>query len=202
MPTQNCDRRTHRAARIATMAVASLALVTGCATSPAPPARSGSAPTTTLTSVPRTTTALPPPTHTGATAAAGASSPVDVAQRWLAAYRSMSWIDGTPTAWIERVRPYVTATLDAHDEQYADAEGGADWRAVVAGECSSTVTDLGAVIPSESPGTATAVNVEVTGTVHTACDDGQVATPTETASATLVVIHLPDGSWRVDQRLY
>ncbi|HEX5117837.1 MAG TPA: hypothetical protein VFW65_21855 [Pseudonocardiaceae bacterium] len=120
----------------------------------------------------------------------------------MAAYRGMSWTDGTPTAWIARVRPYVTATLDSQDEQYADAGGGADWQAFVAGQCTSTVTDLGAVIPSESPGTATAVNVEVTGTVHTACDAGQQAMPIGAASATLVVIHLSDGSWRVDQRLY
>jgi hypothetical protein len=115
----------------------------------------------------------------------------------------MSWTDGTPTAWIERVRPFVTASLDAQDEQqYADAGGGADWQAFVAQQCSSVVTDLGAVIPPESPGTATAVNVQVTGTVHTTCDAGQPENASENALATLVVTQDSDGSWRVSQRLY
>jgi hypothetical protein len=115
----------------------------------------------------------------------------------------MSWTDGTPTAWIARVRPYVTAALDAQDEQqYANTGGGADWQAFVAQQCTSTVTDVGAVVPRESPGTATAVNVQVTGTVHTTCDAGQPENPTEDTSTTLVVTHDSDGSWRVTQRLY
>lgn len=202
MRARNCNRRTHRAARTAaTVVAASVALVAGCAESPAPPARSGSTPTITPSIVFRSATALPL-THTDATAATATSSPVDVAERWLAAYRSVSWNDGVSTVWIQRVRPYVTATLDAQDELYADAGGGADWRAFVAQQCTSTVGDLGAVIPPESPRTATGVNVQVSGIVHTTCDAGQSDIPTGTASATLVLVQAPDGSWRVNQRLY
>lgn len=188
MPGRTYDRRPYRTVMAV---VASVALVAGCT---APAVRSGPAPTS--------VTALPPSKQMDVTAAAGTSSPVDAAEHWLAAYRGVSWSDGNPTAWIARVRPYVTATLDAQDEQYADAGGGADWQAFVAQQCTTIVTDLGAVIPSESPGTPTAVNVEVTGTVHTACDAGRPATRTATASATVVVISMLDGSWRVNQRLY
>lgn len=203
MLARTADRRTCRAAKTATVVVAaSVALVAGCTSSPAAPVRPGPPPTSGPARVPRSATPLPLLAQPDTTAAAGTNSPADAAEHWLAAYRSMSWTDGTPTAWIARVRPYVTARLDRQDEQYADAGGGADWQTFVAGQCTSTVTDLGAVIPSESPGTAIAVNVEVTATVYTACDAGQSTSPTETASATLVVIPLSDGSWRVDQRLY
>jgi len=69
-------------------------------------------------------------------------------------------------------------------------------------QCTSAVTNLGAVIPSESPGTATTVNVQVTGTVTTTCDAGQPDMPTEIASVTVVVTQAQNGSWRVNQRSY
>lgn len=195
MPTQTCDRGTRRAARTATTVSAAtimLVLMAGCSRSTAPPASSGLGPTTTSTFQ---STMEAPPTSP--------SSPVDAAKDWLVAYRSISWTDGTPTAWIARVRPYVTATLAAEDEaQYADSGGGADWQAFVAQQCTSTVTDVGAVVPPESPGTAIAVNVQVTGTVRTTCDAGEPENPTEDASTTLVVTRDSDGSWRVTQRLY
>jgi hypothetical protein len=64
------------------------------------------------------------------------------------------------------------------------------------------VTNLGAVIPPEAPGTATAVNVQVTGTVVTRCAAGSPDTPTESASATLVVVPGPNGTWLVNQRMF
>lgn len=195
MPTWTCDRGARRAARtgaIASAAIVVLIVIAGCSRSTAPLANSGSGSTTTGTFQP--TTEAP---------ATSASRPVDVAEDWLVAYRSISWTDGTPTAWIARVRPYVTAALDAEDEQqYADAGGGADWQAFVAQQCTSTVTDVGAVIPPESPGTTTDVNVQVTATVHTICDAGEPENPTEDASTTVIVTRDLDGSWRVIQRLY
>lgn len=199
MPTGACDRRTRHSARTATTVVAaSVTLLVGCTSPPAPPARPGAGSATVSSARPVTAA----PSSPRGRSPTGMSSPVHVAEQWLATYRSTSWTDGTPTGWIERVRPYVTAALNAWDEQYADAAGGADWQAFVANQCTSVVTDLGAVIPPESPGTVTAINVQVTGTVHTACDAGQPESPTDTAAATLVVIEAPDGSWRVNQRLH
>lgn len=114
----------------------------------------------------------------------------------------MSWTDGTPTGWIERVRPYVTAALDGQDQQYADAGGGSDWQDFVTKQCSTTVSNLGAVIPPESPGTASSINVQVTGIVDTTCEAGQFDPQTEPASATVVVTLSPEGVWLVNQRLF
>jgi hypothetical protein len=55
-------------------------------------------------------------------------------------------------------------------------------------------------VPAEAPGTATAANVLVTGTVNTTCPAG-AAQPGEQATATLVVVTTSNG-WRIDQRLF
>jgi hypothetical protein len=114
----------------------------------------------------------------------------------------MTWTDGSPTAWIVRVRPYVTSELDAHNQQYLDAGGGTDWHDIVTQRCTRSVNNVAAVIPPESPRTAAAVNVHVTGTVTTTCITGKPRIHNETVSATLVTTPGPDGTWRVHQRLY
>jgi hypothetical protein len=123
-----------------------------------------------------------------------------VAIRWLAAYRTATWTDLSPAAWIDRVRPYVTDAMHTRNTTLRNGNAGTDWADFVDQHCESTVSELAAVIPAEAPGTATATNVLVTGTVNTTCAAGS-ARPVEQAAVTLVVITTADG-WRVDQRLF
>lgn len=198
MPTRTCDAlpRKRTLCVVATALTAASLCVAGCTRSSDQPNDAGSS----STSVPQSASI---PTQRQTAAPTGpANNPVDVAKQWLFAYHSMSWTDAGPSAWISRVRPYVTAALDAQDQQYADAPGGQDWQDFVAKHCSRALTDLGAVIPSESPGTSTEVNVQVTGTITTICDAGEPDSPAEAVSATLVVLEEPDTTWHVNQRLH
>jgi hypothetical protein len=75
-----------------------------------------------------------------------------------------------------------------------DAGSGIDWAEFVRHRCTSTVTDVTAV-PAESPGTDTAANVQVTGTIHTTCTAGTPTAPTEDTSATLIPGENSSGGW-------
>ncbi|KAA2245943.1 hypothetical protein F0L68_41010 [Solihabitans fulvus] len=152
-----------------------------------------------ITFTPTSAAVLTPPTSSSGVGHAATAE--DVATRWLAALRAARWTDGSPAAWVDRVRPYVTDALHGRDQLLRDAGGGADWRAFVQGQCASTVTDLRAIRPPESPGTSSAAQVQVSGTVRTSCDAATAQVPAETATATLLIVQVPDGSWRVDQRL-
>jgi hypothetical protein len=116
-------------------------------------------------------------------------------------YRSAAWTDDGPSAWIDRVRPYVTATMNARNEAVRGAGGGADWATFVRRHCTSTVVDTAAVVPPEAPGTTSAANVQVIGIVRTTCSAGDPPYPTEQAAATLLVVKTTQG-WRVDERLF
>jgi hypothetical protein len=128
-------------------------------------------------------------------------SPETVAKHWLLQYRSAAWTDPGPSAWIDRVRPYVTRSMNITNETLRGKPGGADWTTFVRLHCTSNVIDIAAIVPPESPGTATAANVQVSGTVRTSCAAGTTSAPTEITAMTLVVIATPHG-WRVDQRLF
>jgi hypothetical protein len=141
-----------------------------------------------------------PSTATTAIPAPDPDSPLTAAVGWLVAYHSAKWTDDTPAAWIDRVRPYVTDTMHTSNEPLRSGGGGTDWADYVRHHCTNTVTDTHAVIPPESPGTHTAANVQVTGTIHTTCTAGSPPSPTEQTSATLVVVKTSNG-WRVDRRL-
>lgn len=98
------------------------------------------------------------------------------------------------------MRPYVTDAMHTRNTTLREGNAGADWTDFVDEHCVSSVTELAAVVPAESPGTATTVNVLVTGTVSTTCAES-ADRPTEQASTTLVVTKTSTG-WRVDQRLF
>lgn len=177
-------------------------LLAGCSPAPAASGAEGPNPT----SQPSFAISLPNPTSSPPRGAspipAAAASPTAAAEQWLIAYHTLTWTDPGPTAWISHVRPYVTASLAATDDQVSDAGGGADWTSFVSQQCTDTVTDVGAVIPPEAPGTASAVNVQVTGTVLTVCDAGTPPDPRTSVSATLVMVPGPAGTWLVNQRLF
>ena len=82
--------------------------------------------------------------------------------------------------------------LNKTDESVRAGGGGTDSTDFVRDRCTSTVTDIEFVIP-ESPGTDTAANVEVAGSVRRTCAGGVPAWPTEQASATLVVVKTAGG---------
>lgn len=130
-----------------------------------------------------------------------AQSPEAVAEQWLVDYRSATWTDSGPSAWIDRVRADVTTSMDARNETVRGGSGGADWSMFVRLRCASTVVDIVAIVPPESPGTATAAHVQVTGYVRTTCTAGPPPAPSELVAMTLVVVTTPHG-WRVDQRLF
>lgn len=130
---------------------------------------------------------------------AAAMTPVAVATAWLVAYRQASWTQPV-TAWIARVRPYVTDKLYRSYLPLAGKGGGADWRTFVAGKCTATPGKVGGVIPPEAPHSAGQVFVQVGGTLHNTCAAGPPP-PDEPLAATLTLLHTPTG-WRVDARQY
>ncbi|MGW4591963.1 hypothetical protein ACWEKJ_31985 [Amycolatopsis thermoflava] len=132
---------------------------------------------------------------------APAASPTEAARQWMIHYRTRHWRDTSEAEWVDRVRPYVTEAQHVRDAQLRDGTTGMDWSVFVEERCHSTVTDVAAVVPPEAPGTADAVNVLVSATVRTGCARSG-STRTEHAAATLVVIHAPDGSFRVDERVF
>lgn len=189
-------RRIHRLIAVAVVT----ALMAGCTTNtpttnanPRPPQ-----PTDTARRTHRTPSSMEPSTPTDVP---GADTPPAVAIRWLSAYRSAAWTDSGPTAWIDRVRPYVTDSMHARNTTLREGGAGTDWADFVRLRCASTVDDIAAVVPPESSGTTTAANVQVSGSVHTTCAAGPALAPTEPAAVTLVVARTSHG-WRVDQRLF
>lgn len=135
------------------------------------------------------------------TESATTASPTAVAEQWLRHYRGASWSDPAPSAWIDRVRPYVSTAMNAENETLRHEPAGADWATFVRLRCTSTVVDIAAIVPPESPGTATAANVQATGSVRTTCAAGPAPAPTELAATTLIVVTTTHG-WRVHQRLF
>jgi hypothetical protein len=123
-----------------------------------------------------------------------------VAIRWLSAYRTATWTDPDPAAWIDRVRPYVSDAMHASNTTLRAGGAGIDWAEFVDQHCESTVSEFAAVVPTEAPGTVTTANVLVTGTVSTICATS-AARRVEQVAATLVVVNTPNG-WRVDQRVF
>lgn len=189
-------RHTRRLRRLIGVAVAA-ALLAACTNGPA--TRTTRAPLPQLTGTARSAPRTPPPSSPATTSPVrtpDVDTPPAVTIRWLAAYRTATWTDPGPAAWIDRVRPYVTDAMHTRNTSLHDGNAGIDWADFVDQHCESTVSDLAAVVPAEAPGTATAANVLVTGTVNTTCTAG-AARPVEQATATLVVIATSTG-WRVD----
>jgi len=122
-----------------------------------------------------------------------------VAKAWLIGYRQAAWTQPV-TAWIPRVKPDVTDRLYRSYLPLVGRGGGAEWTRFVAGKCTSTVTDTGAVIPPEAPHTPSMVHVQVAGLLHSACTTGTPPAD-EPLAATLAVIATATG-WRVDAREY
>ena len=171
-------------------------------------APASTAPMTSTSATPAPTTAKPAPAANTTSAKssppppagpAASMTPVAVATGWLVAYRQASWTQPV-TAWIARVRPYVTDKLYRSYLPLVGKGGGADWRAFVAGKCTATPGQVGGVVPPEAPHSANQVFVQVGGTLHTTCTAGPPP-PDEPLAATLTLLHTPAG-WRVDARQY
>jgi len=167
------------------------------APSPPPPSPSSPSPP------PPPPVRLPHPSPTTTSAAAPRvmvnAAAESVAKAWLIGYRQAAWTQPV-TAWIPRVKPDVTDRLYRSYLPLSGRGGGAEWTRFVAGKCTSTVTDTGAVIPPEAPHTATMVHVQVAGLLHSACTTGTPPAD-EPLAATLTVIATATG-WRVDAREY
>lgn len=195
--TRQHTRRKHR---LIAVAVAT-ALVAGCTSTPT---TSANTPRSDPIGTARNTLRESPPANAEATTPTdvpGADTPQTVAIRWLSAYHSATWTDPDPSAWIDRVRPYVTDTMHTRNTTLRDGSAGTDWATFVRLRCTSTVVDLAVIVPPESPGTPTTANVHVTGSVRTNCAAGPAPAPTELAAMTLVIVTTSHG-WRIDQRLF
>ncbi|WP_143510614.1 hypothetical protein [Pseudonocardia sp. Ae717_Ps2] len=129
--------------------------------------------------------------------------PLTTARRWLKASRSVNFTDPRPVTWTERVAPVLTGAAAQDNTATAQAPAtGAGWEQLVANRCSTTVSEIGAVIPPEAPRTDRQVYVQVTGAVRTGCEGDGLVAPPEHAAATLALAFGPDGLWRVSERLY
>ncbi len=169
---------------------------------PAPvPAPSPTSPvrTTPTSSPPAPAPSPPAPTGAAAPRVMVNAAAESVAKAWLIGYRQAAWTQPA-TAWIPRVKPDVTDRLYRSYLPLVGRGGGAEWTRFVAGKCTSTVTDTGAVIPPEAPHTPTMVHVQVAGLLHSACTTGTPPAD-EPLAATLTVIATAAG-WRVDAREY
>lgn len=162
---------------------------------PASPSSAAPAPESIVETAPSST--LPTPEN-----GEPATDPIEAARAWLVNFRSVAWDDPTPTAWIDRVRPYVTDALAAEYEALREGGVGAGWEIFVKRECASTVPDADGVIPPEAPVSDTTVYVNISGTVTTTCEEGEPPTPAVGAGGTMELLRGEDGYWRVNQRIY
>lgn len=175
-------------------------LLTACS---GQPTSGGTGPTTTqpsfnrATSTTTTATAPAPPPP-----AAPITDPVAAAKQWLISYRSLTWTDPKPSAWIDRIRPAITDRLAADYDQLRTGSGGADWTTFVQRRCTSEVKDVDGTKPSENPGTDVSATILVSGQVTTTCTAGEPTTPSTKFSATLTVVKGTDGGWWVDRQVY
>jgi hypothetical protein len=156
----------------------------------------GNHPSTTNTPV-----AAPPPGPARPTDPDAGRDPVATATAWLRAYRQISWTDLAPSSWVDRVRPYIGTELAAEYQRDRAGSVGAGWAPFVAGKCTSTVHDVGGVIPPEAPRAPDSVYAQVSGTVVTQCATG-TPPPDEQAAATVEVRRGADGRWVVQRRLF
>lgn len=158
--------------------------------------RSSRAPAGATSSTATVTATAPPPPATPI------NDPINAAKQWLIGYRSISWTDPKPSAWIDRIRPVITERLAAEYDRLRNGGGGADWNDFVQRRCTSSVANLDGTQPSENPGTAKSVTVLVSGEIKTTCTAGQPPTPTTRFATTLTVINSGSNGWRVDRQVY
>lgn len=220
-----CTHR-RRLAAVALVAAVWLPLLAGCTSdatrSSAPPPTSQVPPAALTPSAARTTsvpTTPAPPALRVPTAAQGESSssaddraaaapvvvstastgtPQGAAVAWLTALRTASFRD-SPTAWVERITPYVTPGLAASYRKIAASGtgGGAEWTAFVHDRCVSVLVNAAGVIPAEAPVTAAAAHVQVSATLTTVCRTGTRAS--EFIAATVLVTK-QHNRWAVAKR--
>lgn len=202
MPNPHTAANRRAARRLAPAALLAALALTGCTTQPIAgiPVPQPPHPTTTTpaTITPNTTSARA--TTSTREPGEGRAQALEVAKRWLAAYRTDRWTD-SPTAWIDRVRPLVTDSMHTRNRELRDAGVSHDWRTFVAQRCTSTTTDLDAVIPPEAPTDTHTLHVQIAATIRTTCPAATPPNTHEPAAATITLVLTTDG-WRVDQRLY
>lgn len=209
------------------VAAAWLLLLAGCtsntATGAAPPPASQVPPAPVppsapiFTSMPTTPAAPPPPPRVPSTApgesfssadrggpppvvvsTASSGTPQGAAVAWLTALRTASFRD-SPSAWVERITPYVTPALAASYRQIAakGTGGGAEWTAFVHDRCVSVVINAAGVIPAEAPATPAAAHVQVSATLTTVCHTGTRASEFIAATVLATKQH---NRWAVTRR--
>lgn len=132
-----------------------------------------------------------------------AANPERTAVAWLVGYRTLSWSDPSPSAWIARVAPVLTPRMIEEYRGYADGSGGATWAAFVEQRCVSRVTRPVATISGEAPRGAHELYIDIQGFVNTSCTTGEPpGEADEQVSATLQLRLGDDRLWRVDRRVY
>jgi hypothetical protein len=203
MPTSHTTVNRGATRTVATATLLYALALTGCTTRPVagiPVPRPTTTSMTTPAATPTTTTATTRSSTPVKASGDDHAQALDTAKRWLAAYRGARWTD-TPAAWIDRVRPLITDAMHTRNLELRAAGAGHDWRMFVERRCTSTVTDLDAVIPPEAPADTRTVHVQVAGTIRTTCTAARSPIADDPAAATVTMVLTTTG-WRVDQRLY
>lgn len=169
------------------------------------PDKSGARPAAAAPTPSRSTTT--PTTSPTATSSAQPDYPgaIIVARKWLQARYTLHADDPAPDAWIARVAPLSTDTLQATlEKKFGGGSGGIAWANFVQQRCSRTVGDLQAQISPEAPETKTSKWLRVTGvaTTHCAVNPKDPPFPAEkVVRATLQLTKQPSGAWRVNDRI-
>ncbi|TKG61511.1 hypothetical protein [Prauserella endophytica] len=159
--------------------------------------------------------APPPPTvtvqHTAAPATTSSSQSVDypepviVARQFLAAQHTLHATDPGPDAWLTRVAPLVTPTMNtALQKQYRGGGGGASWPQFQQQRCERTVRDLQAQPSQEAPSTDISKWLVVNGIAVTTCEINPTQPPfpaEEPVSTVLEMTRQPSGQWLVNSEV-
>lgn len=98
--------------------------------------------------------------------------------------------------------PLSTAPLDHELRRARDGSVGADWNTFVARRCRTSVEQLHGTIPDEAPRTDDSAYVQLSAVVVTHCAKNQDKPTSEPVAATVGVLRGPDGTWRVNRRLF
>lgn len=150
--------------------------------------------------------AVPPAADSQSTESGSQAVPapesIEGAKRWLQAYRTISYTDPAPTAWIDRALPLSTERLGRELSRLRGGSPGADWTTFVTRKCRTTIENVEGTIPDEAPHTADAAYVQLSAAAVTRCSSSRSRTMREDIALTVGVQRGPDGTWRVDRRLF
>ncbi len=134
-----------------------------------------------------TTAAIPAP-------GSATRTPVNAARAWVIAANSSSYLDPSPGTWTLRARPFVTGSEAVAERRQRIGGGGSTWTQIQTGKCVTTVEQLAATVPSDTPTGPERRIVDLTALTTLRCATGQVQLSQFAAQLLLARRH---GRWLV-----